>query len=321
MKFKKIPKEYFKTIIDRLTRITPAYIRYKRVFDDLIQKFYCGEKIKNITVADNIKLAQDIIGNSLSDYIDNTEINTLFINLEDKYFKFNPLSYQYLSSKINFKGMLDMIEIDKNTPLNILWLKEVSKNSFNLQSLREEKSLLYPIEKIILCEGQTEYTLLSTIFKLFDYDFNKKGVLVIPAGGKNQVARKYYSMCEYYNLPLYILLDKDALQIKSIIAKKLRKNDKLYILKSGEFEDLIPKSILQKTINFAHQNELNCIFDDFSNDYPMVYNLELIYKKYGFGEFKKAQFARMLNEFIAKNCTYKDFSDTELNEVVKIFKS
>ena len=38
MKFKQIPAEYFITILDRLTRFEPAYKRYNRVFDDIINK-------------------------------------------------------------------------------------------------------------------------------------------------------------------------------------------------------------------------------------------------------------------------------------------
>lgn len=320
MKFKKIPKEYFKTIIDRLTRVTPAYIRYKRVFDDIIQKFYCGERIKNITIADNIKLAQDIINSSLECEYDNSFIYKLLANLEEKYFKFNSLSYQYLSSGINFIGMLQEIEVDDKMPKNVVWLKKICKNEFNLSEIRKKNSLLYPIEKIIICEGQTEFTLLNTIFKLFDFDFEKEGYLVIPAGGKNQVARKYYSMCEYCNLPLYILLDSDAVQIKSFIDKKIRPLDKLYIIESGEFEDLIPKNILQKTINYAHKNEFNCLFDDFLCGSSTVTALELIYKKYGFGEFKKAQFAQLLDEYIANNCTKDDFADSEISKIIELFK-
>ena len=39
MKFKKIPDEYFSTILDRLMRFEPACSRYERVFNDIISKF------------------------------------------------------------------------------------------------------------------------------------------------------------------------------------------------------------------------------------------------------------------------------------------
>ena len=92
MKYNKIPHDYFITIIDRLTRLTPAYIRYKRVFDDVINKFCTSDKVKNITIADNIKIACEIINNSLDEEFDNSSIYTLINSLEDKYFKNNILS-------------------------------------------------------------------------------------------------------------------------------------------------------------------------------------------------------------------------------------
>ena len=43
----------FITILDRLTRLEPAYVRFERVFDDIINKFYINEKPKNLTPAVN----------------------------------------------------------------------------------------------------------------------------------------------------------------------------------------------------------------------------------------------------------------------------
>ena len=319
MKYNKIPHDYFITIIDRLTRLTPAYIRYKRVFDDVINKFCTSDKVKNITIADNIKIACEIINNSLDEEFDNSSIYALINSLEDKYFKNNILSYQYLSVRLNYKGILKNIDINSNTPKNVIWFKRIVENECDIIKLRNEYSLLYPVEKIILCEGQTEYTLLSTIFKLFNYDFNKMGVLVIPAGGKNQVARKFYQMADIYNLPVYILLDSDAIQIKGVIENKLRATDKLYILKSGEFEDIIPCEILKNTINSTHSNELNCETTDFNSLNKNVENLEDIYKKYGFGEFKKAQFAQELKEYIKNYCNIENFKNSEINKLVSEF--
>ena len=49
----------------------------------------------------------------------------------------------------------------------------------------------------------------------------------------------------------------------------------------------------------------------------MVKNLENIYKKYGFGEFKKAKFAQELKEYIENNTTKDDFYDSEISDIVK----
>ena len=319
MKFKKIPKEYFPTILDRLTRFEPAYIRYKRVFDDIINKYSLDEKLKNISEEDEISLVVEIFNASVEQNSDFC-INDILMGLEEKYFNFNSKSYQYLSARINLSSMINEIAEFNDLAKNVIWLKKISQNKSNIEELRQEFSLMYPIEKIILCEGQTEFTLLETIFKLFDFDINKLGYMLIPAGGKNQVARKYYNMLEYTKLPFFILLDKDASTIRELIKPKLRDIDKIYLLKSGEFEDLIPKHILQKAINYVHKNEYNCIFDDFSNNNSMVENLENIYKKYGFGEFKKAKFALELKNYIENYCSRDDFVDSEIVEIIKIME-
>lgn len=319
MKFKKIPQEYFPIILDRLSRFEPANVRYKRVFDDIINKFCLDNKLKNLSLEDVISYVVEIVNLSVGMNCD-FYINDVLMELEDKYFNFNQLSYQYLSARLNLSSMLDNIVISKNTPKNVIWLKEIYKQNINIEHLRREKKLLYPIEKIILCEGQTEYTLLDTIFKKFDLDVQSNGLLILPAGGKNQVARKYYSMVEYTKLPFFILLDKDAKSIYDLITPKLRENDEIFILKSGEFEDLIPKKMLQDTINNVHLCDYNCIFDDFSDDISMVKNLENIYKKYGFGEFKKAKFALELKNYIEKFTNSDDFKNSEIVEIIKILK-
>lgn len=315
MKFKQIPDEYFVTILDRLTRFEPANIRFERVFDDVINKFCLDIKTKNLTLVEKITLAQDVINASC---IENNDfyINDILLGLEKKYFKFNQESYQYLSNRLNFSSMINKINKFQNLPKNVKWLVEISKNKTDILKLRSENSLLYPIEKLILCEGQTEYTLLDTIFKLFGVDIDKLGFMPIAAGGKNQVARKYYQMIEYTNLPFFILLDKDAMAIKTLIEPKLRDIDDIYLINSGEFEDLIPFNILKNTINTIHSSDLNCIYEDFSVYDSMVENLENIYKKYGFGEFKKAKFALELKNYIQNNCTKDDFSSSEIISII-----
>lgn len=328
MNFKKIEKEYFPTILDRLTRFEPAHIRYHRVFSDIISKFSSNVKIKSLSVEEEIAIATEIFNGSLEDaeggenaYDKESEsINKLLINLEDKYFKFNELSYQYQSARLNISKMIEKLEKNSIYSKNLTWLVNL-KNSKNILKERYDKGLLYPIEKIILCEGQTEYTLLNSIFNLFDYDLNKNGIIVIPAGGKNQVARKYYEMVDYVKLPFYILLDLDAKQIQRIIEAKLASKDKIYLISSGEFEDIIPKEILINTINFIHKNDYNCAISDFEEGISTVENLNNIYRKYGFGEYKKAHFAQNLKEYIINNSKKEDFLNSEIINFVDLIKN
>ena len=317
MKFKIIPKEYFSTILDRLSRFEPAHIRYKRVVDDILAKFCLDTQVKNYSSEERLQIAVEIFNSSINPNTD-FYINDILIDLEKKYFKFNEVSYQYLSARFNLSSMLDEIDSNKIISKNLLWLKNTNDTKSNLIEQRKQYSLLFPIEKIILCEGQTEFTLLNTLFKLLNYDLDKNGVMILPAGGKNQVARKYYELIEYVNVPFFILLDKDAQQIEGIIKPKLRDIDNIYLIQSGEFEDLIPANILLRAINTEHSSEINCNYDDFNPNSTMVENLKLIYRKYGFGEFKKAHFASILNDFIKNNCSKNDFLESEIVDILNI---
>ena len=313
MKIKKIPDEYFITILDRLTRFQPANVRYDRVFDDVISKFSNGCTFSNLD--EKIALVEEIFNNSLGYSEKSSYFIDLFMQIENKYFISNELSYRYLSTRLNYFDMISKINGFLNLPKNVIWLAHLCDFPQNIIELRKKNNLLYPVEKVILCEGQTEQLLLEPICKILGVNFNKFGINVISAGGKNQVARKYYKMIEYTKLPFFILLDKDALKIKELIDGKLRNIDNLYLIKSGEFEDIIPKNILLKTINYIHKNDFNCYFDDFCDDMSMVYNLENIYKKYGFGEFKKAEFAKNLAIYIENFAKSDDFICSELTEI------
>lgn len=316
MKFKKIPKEYFVTIIDRLSRFSPAYIRFERVFNDIVNKFAIGIKLRDLSLLNKIEIVESIINNSLKPS-DTTFVADLFSNLENKYFNFNEISYQYLSSRSNFDSMLSEIKLTENLPKNVIWLKKMF-NIYHKQEKNFDENILCPIKKILLCEGETEKILLPQILKLYNIELDEKGILLIAAGGKNQVVRKFYSMLEDTKLPFFVLLDKDGLELNSVINSKLRSKDKLYLLNSGEFEDLIPVELLEKVINYTHKNDLHCLRNDFSLFDSNVKNIENIYKKYGFGEFKKAQFAHELCNYIHDFCTKDDFFGSEIGNIAKM---
>ena len=315
MKLKKIDKKCYTTIIDRLTRFEPAKKRYSRVFDDIINKF-SDFNLKNLSLKEKIELADEIFNFNFKADIRDEKFHFLMSTLENKYFNFDEVSYQYLSKRINISQMIDEIEINEKTPKNVIWLKSILNSDIEPETLRNKHSLLYPIEKIILVEGETERILLKTLLLYFNINCDKSGFYIFPAGGKNQSARKYYEMIENCKIPIFILLDKDAIPTKELIEPKLREQDFIYIIQSGEFEDLIPKEILVRTINSIHKNEFNCKIDDFESCLSTVHNLENIYKKYGFGEFKKAHFALYLKEYIKMNSKC-DFSNSEIKQIAQ----
>lgn len=307
------------TICDKFSRFEPAHIRLKKLSDYVLSRYYHQKNIREIDDYDRINIAADVINTAFKPLKSDEKLNKILFKLEDKYFYNNELSYQYLSPRMNISSLISNIEVNNKTPKNVIWLKNILNSDYELEEIRYKNSLLYPLEGIILCEGQTEYTLLCPIFNLFNVNFDKLGFIIIPAGGKNQVARKYYEMVEYTRLPIFVLLDSDAKLVEDLIQTKLRPADTLYLIKSGEFEDLIPKKILLETINNVHKNDFNCSMNDFIESELMTSNLDKIYKKYGFGEFKKAQFAKELNEFIISNCSREDFASSEIVKIVNLF--
>ncbi len=310
--------EYLVTILDRLTRLEPAYVRYKRVFSDIINK-YQNINAKNLNDDEIINIAENIFTSNLPSNNEN-KIKNILIDLERKYFKNfdkSMISYKYLSSDINYSEIINRIKDIQSDLKNINWLKEINKSNCAITDLRKEKKLLYPIEKVLLVEGQTELILLKTIFKLFDFDLDKEGYFVFRADGKNRLARKYYELIEYLELPIFILLDIDALEVKNLIKTKLRKKDTIYLLKSGEFEDIIPKELMIGAINNYYKNDYHCKIDDFADNISTVDNLETIHRKYGFGDYKKAKFALILKDYIKKNANREDFKNSEIKDILK----
>ncbi len=318
MKFKKIPDFYFFTILDRLTRFEPAFVRYERVFDDIVSKFLLDISLKkHLSLSEKISVVEEILADSLGYSDVEDDVIECLLQLENSYFINNEISNKYLSSKINYRKIFEKIDNTKILPYNLSFFKYFldSSNLIDLKKKRKEYSLLFPVEKVLLCEGQTEFLLLKTLFNLFDFDLDKNGILVIQAGGKNQVAKKYYKMQEYCKLPFFVLLDKDGVEVETLITTKLRKSDELYIISCGEFEDLIPQNVVMKIINFIHNNEISCKYDDFTSP-SMVLNIEEIYRKYGFGEFKKANFALDAKKYIENFIKADEFKNSEITNIL-----
>ena len=165
-----------------------------------------------------------------------------------------------------------------------------------------------------MVEGITEEILLPVFAKKCDYDFDKYGIQIISAGGKNQVVKLFYEYAEQLKIPIFVLLDNDAKENYEQINLKKRKFDKVHLLKSGEFEDILPQNLVEKTLNDYLKN-LNCVSDDDFRYERMVENLEEIFKIKGFHEFKKAEFAQLVKEHIDNNFDISDEIRMIINEI------
>lgn len=306
MKFKIPEIEYIQICLDRLTRFKPVSERYIRVIDDVLSKclIQTDEKLSDIQMSRKIELAQTIL-NSAAKNLTDLKLNEIIKNDEEKIFYLTNEDREFLNSKIDFLALINLL--DENTlPLNLKRLK--FQNNLTSNETREKYATLFPVSKVVLVEGITEEILLIEFAKILGLDFKKEGIFVLGAGGKNQVARKYYKLIEEIKIPIFILLDSDAKEIANLIIPKLRNKDKLHLIKTGEFEDILTGKLIKNALNFHFaQNMLNNE-NEFEENGHAVVELHDCFKNNGWGEFKKADFAKIIREYLhqAKNPPVSD---------------
>ena len=240
IKIKPLTKEQLLISADRLTRFKNTEVKYLRVFKDIITGNLITPKLKKQQLDEtdyNIinSLAENIINYSLEnlniksdgDYL----INQRLYDYEKSVFNISSQTEKLLQNKINYKGIIKLFS--ENEVKNLKWL-EALENSPDIIQTRKDQSLLFPIEKVIICEGITEETLLPVFADIYGFNFDRNGIHIISAGGKNQVVKTYYELADSLKLPIFILLDKDASDNLLSIKAKQRATDDVYILTSGE---------------------------------------------------------------------------------------
>lgn len=296
MKFKIPSKEFIKISIDRLTRFKPILEKYERVFDEILSKhlIYEGTKTSDLSLYEKIHLAVEIFNSALP-FQSDFALNEIIKKDEEKIFYLTEEEKAYLNSKIDFKTALEMFDYEE-LPLNLKRLK--LQNDEKSEDIRKEFSTLFPVSKVVLVEGITEEILLIEFAKILGLDFKKEGIYVIGAGGKNQVAKKYYKLIEEVKIPIFILLDLDADETFKIIKPKLRKIDEIYKIDAGEFEDILPKNLIKNALNLHFAQNLLDENNDFEENGHAVDELNNCYKNNGWGEFKKADFAKIIREYL-----------------------
>ena len=303
-KVKPLTKSQIIISIDRLTRFKNTETKYLRVFKDILTQNLIEPKFKktDLEKMDYSELrnwAEFVINYSLesagltlgNDYL----INQRLFDYENSVFENNENVQELLKNKINYKACLNYI--DENSPKNLLWLKNLETSS-DIRKSRFDNSLRFPVEKVVIAEGATEETLLPEFAKRCGYDFDKEGIYVLSAGGKNQVVKLYYRLVESLKLPIFVLLDKDAKENLEEIQPKLRSIDKIHLLDCGEFEDLLPIKLVERTLDYELKNISMLEKEKLNEDVPRVKFLEEVFKTRGMHEFKKVEFAQMVKKNI-----------------------
>ena len=135
------------------------------------------------------------------------------------------------------------------------------------------------------------------------------------------MARKYYKMADEIKLPVFILLDFDADETKELIEPKLKEKDKIYLIKAGEFEDILPLDLIIKSINSNFSNNLHCDISDFNSELKMTKNLHILFKNKGFGEYKKADFAKMVKSYMEDSSFGASEISSEIVEIINGIKT
>lgn len=319
MKYKKLKKEQLLISIDRLTRFKPTEEKYLRVFKDIIISNLIEPKLKkseleNMDYSKIRDYAVEIFNNSLDEKTEDFSINEKLKEYENTLFINDTSVQDLLDNRLNYTSAIKLID-DSTEVQNLKWLKNITNK--NIKELRKNKKFLFPIEKVIIAEGITEEILLPKFSDISGYNLDENGIKIIAAGGKNQVVKLYYKLCEELKLPIFILLDKDAESNEELINTKLRKQDEVYLLHSGEFEDLLPKQLIVKTVNNEFKNFLTITENDLDTGMSTVKTLEELFKEKCLHEFKKAEFAQQIKGQVRST---NDVSQ-ELKDIINEIKS
>lgn len=321
MKYKKLTKEQIVISLDRLTRFKNTKEKYLRVYGDIISSSLIEPKIRKTDIEfmdfeEITAIVTDIFNNSISSDESDLRVNNILKKYENSVFNNDESVQKLLNNRINYCAASEYIQ--NNPKVNLKWLKYIIDNkNVNLDEIRETYALKFPVKEVILVEGITEEILLPAFCRFLGYDFYKKGIHIIASGGKNQVVKEYYKLSEDVKLPIFILLDSDAKENIAQIEPKLRACDRIHKVTCGEFEDLLSKSLIVKTINSHFENFLSITEDDISQERPMVSILEELFKTKGLHEFKKAEFAKLVRENINSENDITDEIKTITEEIFK----
>lgn len=158
-------------------------------------------------------------------------------------------------------------------------------------------------KRLLLVEGATEQILLPHFAECIASDWNERAVLVIPAGGANQVVRRYPVLRTQLKLPIDCLLDGDVYSHAQLVANQLKQGDRLYVLESGAIEEAFPRDQIVDLVNaYFDTSGVGLIFtpvtlqelDSATNQESM----EKLWRKRNRGSFDKTGFAKVVAESI-----------------------
>lgn len=288
--------------LDRLTRFKTPEIKYRRVFFDIISKFthpsISKHRCEELCAKEISAIVEEIWNSSVEVCFGKSEEKKLSPGIFDE-FCFS-IADDYTKTLMNVNlDILPILHSEKarNFSENLRFCAEFTDGKKDIFKLREEKSLHFPISRLILTEGITEEILLPAFGELFGKDFNKRGIYLIAAGGKTKVLSLYAEFKYILKIPMTILLDNDAKPIYDDIIAVLRTEDNSFLL-SGEFEDVLPKELIKRTFNDMYYDIEPVTDEELASGEKMTLILDEIHKTRGLPEFRKAKFAAAVKNHI-----------------------
>jgi len=170
------------------------------------------------------------------------------------------------------------------------------------------------INLILLVEGITEKTLLPEFSKAAGLDFKANGIKIISSGGKNRLLRIYKKLISEVDTPVFMVMDADAEGLVESNVGNLRSTDNVYILSTGEFEDILPNKLIYRALNNHYKFMGSVTNAELCGNKSKAGLLTDLYRIKGFGDFKKAEFAGIIAENIKNEL---DLSE-ELKEIINL---
>lgn len=305
MKYKDMSLDDILLSLDRLTRFKNPEIKYRRVFYDIILKHILSPSISKHKLDEKdaffiVDIVERIWNNSVRKLFSKSncktftlkDLDNLQYNITDDY------TLELMNAKLNIADILNA-DIAKQIPSNLIFLKRLFKeyqNGVNIdiigKNIRNQSATLFPIEKLVLTEGITEEILLPKFGEILGCNFNQNGIYILATGGKSKVLSIYAELKYILKIPVFVLLDNDAEPVYKDVLSVIRPQDKAYLIKSGEFEDILSKELILKAFQEMNYDIQPPAQEEICEQESTCKSLELLWKSRGLGEFRKAHFAK-----------------------------
>lgn len=332
LKFKLMTLQDLVISLDRLTRFKNPEIKYRRVFYDIILRHLISpsiskHKLDELPSSFLVKIVGEIW---------NTSVQNLFgkssekksVTLYDLDFQQYNVTDEYaldlMNTDLNFYPVLKNLP-QSDVPKNLEYVKILVENyadnsdlSVISENIRQKYKTLFPVKKLILTEGITEEILLPKFAQVFGYDFDENGVFIIATGGKSKVLSLYAELKYILKIPMFVLLDNDAEPVYNDVCSVLRKQDKAYLIKAGEFEDILSKELIQNAFAEMNYDIKPASLEELSSDGGTCEALELLWKSRGLGEFRKAHLAKAVHDCISDKVVITDEINSILTDIINL---